>query len=655
MNNFPSAQKDSYRMTNLGRARPSAQKDSYGMTGLGRTYSKQYRAEKFFRRIVKWCAAFIGSFLILCGIATAQVDLSGGIPAEIVKPEIFFSFDRAYRGSVVRIAVVGNLGAGWHINAHEPSEDFLIPTEIALDSVAGITVEKIVYPQAVERRFEFSETPLAVYEEQAIVGLQIKIADNFSGEHLAVSGAFKYQACNEVSCLPPAEARFSGSIPLAGLDQPANLLYPELFEKIFFDAQLQAPAATEKNEIEKLVEQHGFAVTLLFIFLGGLALNLTPCVYPLIPITVSFFGGQTGGNSGRVLGLAIFYVFGMAIMYSLLGVAAASSGALFGAALQSPPVLIFIALVMVALALSMFGLYEIQPPLVLTRLIGGSRPGYVGAWFMGLTVGIVAAPCLGPFVLGLLTYVAATGKPATGFWMFFVLALGLGLPYLLLGTFSGLLRNLPRSGMWMVWIKKAFGVILLAMAVYFLQPLLPDLLKNYLLPLVLVIGAVYLGFVESSKFNSNAMLWLKRLVTAGFAVAAFGLIWPEQEAQAAQWLPYEEAALAEAQRAGKPVIIDFTAEWCLACKELEKLTFPHEQVLKLAPRFVLLRADLTKYGSPPVQRILQQFQIKGLPTVVFIDAAGKEVAPRVIGFVEGKDFAQRMAVTLGVDLSSHEQ
>jgi thiol:disulfide interchange protein DsbD len=251
--------------------------------------------------------------------------------------------------------------------------------------------------------------------------------------------------------------------------------------------------------------------------------------------------------------------------------------------------------------------------------------------------------------------VAATGKPMLGSWMFFVLALGLGVPYVILGMFSGLLRDLPRSGMWMVWIKKVFGVILLAMAIYFIQPLLPELLKNYLLPLVLIGGGLYLGFVESSAFNSKALLWLKRAVTVGFAGAALWLTWPEHEAQAAMWLQYDEAALAEARRAGKPVIIDFTASWCLACKELEKNTFPHQEVVTRAPRFMLLRADLTQYGSAPVQAVLQQFQIKGLPTIVFIDAAGNELASqRVIGFVEGKEFAKRMEATLAVGISSND-
>lgn len=404
-----------------------------------------------------------------------------------------------------------------------------------------------------------------------------------------------------------------------------------------------APNPEPSSEFEKFIAERGLATSFIFIFLWGLALNLTPCVYPLIPITTGYFAQQSANGAAKTFSLASVYVLGMALMYSVLGVLAASSGALFGAALQSPTVLIFIALVMLALALSMFGLYEIRVPMALSNFAGGSRSGYFGALFMGLTMGIVAAPCIGPVVLGLLTYVAKSADPVLGFWMFFVLALGLGVPYLILGTFSGLLNNLPRSGTWMVWVKKVFGVIMLALAIYFVQPILPALLKKYLLAGFLLLGGIYLGFIEASQVRAKNFPWIKRLVFAVFAGIGVWLAWPQEPAQVSFWKNYDEAVLQSAQREAKPVIIDFTAEWCIACKELEKFTFPHEEVMKRAERFVFVRADLTHISSAPVQEMIKRYNIKGMPTVIFLDAAGQEVAAqRVIGFVDGKNFAQRM-------------
>jgi thiol:disulfide interchange protein DsbD len=202
---------------------------------------------------------------------------------------------------------------------------------------------------------------------------------------------------------------------------------------------------------------------LIGVFLAGLALNLTPCVFPLIPITVGFFTQQTKDREGSAFPLALAYVMGIAFTYSVLGVLAALSGAIFGSALQSPWVVGLIVVVLLSLATSMFGLWELRVPGWAQRASGG-RSGIFGALIMGLVMGFVAAPCIGPFVVGLLTYVGQRGDPFLGFMLFFTLALGLGLPYLILGTFTGTVNKLPASGMWMIGVRRVFGVILIAMA-----------------------------------------------------------------------------------------------------------------------------------------------------------------------------------------------
>ncbi|MBW1806314.1 MAG: sulfite exporter TauE/SafE family protein, partial [Deltaproteobacteria bacterium] len=213
-------------------------------------------------------------------------------------------------------------------------------------------------------------------------------------------------------------------------------------------------------------------LTLLGIFLGGLALNLTPCIYPLIPITVSYFGGKSGKiKENRVLH-GLFYISGLALTNSILGVSAALSGGMLGSALQKPVVLIFVACIMIALGLSFFDIWEIRIPSVLTSMASRSFGGYFGTFFMGLTLGIVAAPCLGPFILGLLTYVGQQGDPFLGFLYFFVLSIGLGLPLAFLAVFSGAMDRLPLSGSWMVWIRRFMGWVLVGMAGYMISPLI---------------------------------------------------------------------------------------------------------------------------------------------------------------------------------------
>ena len=248
--------------------------------------------------------------------------------------------------------------------------------------------------------------------------------------------------------------------------------------------------------------------TLLGIFAGGLALNLTPCVYPMIPIAVSFFGGRTAqGRPGqaRLVMHGLFYLLGLALTNSTLGVIAALTGGLMGAMLQSPMVLVVVAGVLILSAASQFGLWELRLPGRLTRAAGKTYGGYFGSLFMGLTLGIVAAPCIGPFVLGMLTWVAGMGSVWPGFLVFFILSLGLGPPLFLLAFFSGQLQRLPRAGGWMLWVRKLMGWVLVGMAVYFIRPVAPDIMKVVLPVIVALAAGLHLGWLIKIKLPSKAL------------------------------------------------------------------------------------------------------------------------------------------------------
>jgi thioredoxin:protein disulfide reductase len=389
--------------------------------------------------------------------------------------------------------------------------------------------------------------------------------------------------------------------------------------------------------------------TLLGIFAGGMALNLTPCVYPLIPITVSYFGGQAtqaGTGQGKLIAHGLCYMMGLAVTNSALGVVASLSGGLMGSMLQNPIVLIVVAAVLVLFATSLLGLWEMRIPSGLTQAAAKSYTGYFGSLFMGLTLGVVAAPCIGPFVLGLLTWVASMGSPWLGFLIFFTLSLGLGLPLFLLAMFSGQLERLPRSGGWMVWVRKLMGWVLVGMAAHFLRPVLPGHWGILLLALVAMAAGLHLGWLDKNQAGFRAFPWLKSGVGVACMVLATFLVtsWAMQ-GPGVTWKPYSEETLKEALSLKKPVIIDFYATWCTPCRELEDVTFHDTSVVKQADsNFVMVKVDVTKGGNPVHDRLLQQYDVKGVPTIVFLDTMGKErEGLRLVDFLPPDQFLGRMA------------
>ncbi|MCJ7596002.1 MAG: thioredoxin domain-containing protein [Desulfobacterales bacterium] len=313
----------------------------------------------------------------------------------------------------------------------------------------------------------------------------------------------------------------------------------------------------------------GMIWTLLGIFVGGMALNLTPCVYPLIPITVSYFGGRSGKGKGRQIGHGVCYILGLSLTNSLLGVTAALTGGLMGAMLQNPAVLAGVAAILVFFAASLFGLWEFRLPTRLTQAASKSHAGYFGTLFMGLTLGVIAAPCIGPFILGLLIWMAGLGSPWLGFIIFFTLSLGLGLPLFFLAVFSGQITRLPRSGEWMLWVRKLMAWVLVGMAAYFIRPVLPKSWGIFLLAAVALSAGLHLGWFARIRAGFRAFEWIRTGAgLAGLVLATLLVTGWIMQGPGVSWRPYSEEILKDAQRNGKPVIIDFYADWCAPCRSL---------------------------------------------------------------------------------------
>jgi thiol:disulfide interchange protein DsbD len=527
---------------------------------------------------------------------------------------------------------------------------------------------KITYPLAPPKKLPISDEPMAVYEGLVKIKTEVTAAPNLTAKEIVIKGRVRYQACDEKSCLPPVWQSFSVTIPVSRAEKPAVISSPA-------PESGKAPAsvaAITAGQVEKPVptdfDNKGIPALFLLVFLGGLALNLTPCVYPMIPITITYFGGQSQGKKGSLIVHSCLYVVGMAVTYSILGVVAAMTGGFLGAALQFPAVLIGIALVMGLLALSMFDVYEFRMPAALNRLVGSSQKGFAGSLLMGLTVGIAAAPCIGPFVLGLLTYVGNMGNLLLGFSLFFVLAIGLGVPFLALGIFSGNIRRLPRSGAWMIWVRKIFGFILLAMALYFLESLFPNRMTYYLtFALLMLLAGIYLAWIDPVESTGRAFPLIRNFTgIIFFAVALYaGLIGiqagighsPASSGGSGsnggiQWAPYTEAMLDRAHRESKSVFIDFYADWCVPCKELDAKTFSTPEVIDRSGEFIMLKVDLTSSDDAQSNALIEKYRIRGVPTLIFLQPDGREILPlRETGFVSKEVFLDKMnrALQLGAE------
>jgi len=392
---------------------------------------------------------------------------------------------------------------------------------------------------------------------------------------------------------------------------------------------------------------HGWAMiwTLLGIFVGGMALNLTPCIYPLIPITVSYFGGRSQKSKGVVIGHGLCYVMGLSLTNSILGVMAALTGGLMGTLLQNPVVLGLVAGILVFFAASLFGFWELRLPHGLTQAASKSYAGYFGSLFMGLTLGIVAAPCIGPFVLGLLTWVAGIGSPWLGFVVFFTLSLGLGVPLFILAFFSGQLDRLPRSGEWMLWVRKLMGWVLIGMAAYFIRPILPKPMDVFLMAIIAVSGGLHLGWIDPSRAGFRFFEWIRTGAgLAGLIIATFLMGSWLIQGPSVEWKPYSDQLLTAAKRLKKPVIMDFYAGWCSPCRKLDEMTFHDPEVVKQATSdFIMIKVDLTRKGSSVHGHLLQHYGIKGVPTVVFLERYGTERRDlRLVDYLPPDQFLIRM-------------
>ena len=478
-----------------------------------------------------------------------------------------------------------------------------------------------------------------------------------------------WQGCNEAVgiCYPPINRDFSLTPGVGGV---AVAVSP--------DAATGTPTATagtadesDTSRIERVLKGGSFWGVVATFFGLGLLLALTPCVFPMIPILSGIIAGQ-GKELTKTTGflLALAYVLGMAITYSLAGVAAALSGTLLSNALQNPWALGIGAGVFVALAFSMFGFFELQLPSFIqskfsdasNKMKGGN---FVGVFVMGVLSAVIVGPCVAPPLAAALAFIAQTGNTTLGGVALFVLALGMGVPLLLVGVSAGAL--LPRAGGWMNAVKYFFGVMMLAIAIYLISPIIPAWVNMLLWAILLIGSAVYLHALDPLAPNVSGWMRLWKglgvvLLVGGLALI-LGMLAGSRDmlqpldvfkggssggaaiAAEQKGLPFEkvkdvaelDARLAAAKADGKPVMLDFYADWCVSCKEMERFTFSDPKVQARLKDAVLLKADVTA-NSDADKALLKRFSLFGPPGLIFWNAAGVQSNYKVIGFEKAEKF-----------------
>jgi thiol:disulfide interchange protein DsbD len=536
-------------------------------------------------------------------------------------------------------------------------------------SPADVKVERVNTPAGdIKEDPSFGRTEVYHHNFAASVTLSRALA---AEEKLVMAAT--WQGCNEAIgiCYPPIDRDFtlvSTGAAAAAVAVSGSPAQPS-----------ETAGESDTSKIERVLKGGSFWAVVATFFGFGLLLALTPCVFPMIPILSGIIAGQNKQltkGSGFLLSLA--YVLGMAITYALAGVAAALSGTLLSNALQNPWALGIGAGIFVALALSMFGFFELQLPSFIqskfsdasNKMKGGN---FVGVFIMGVLSAVIVGPCVAPPLAAALAFIAQTGNTTLGGVALFVLALGMGVPLLLVGLSAGAL--LPRAGGWMNAVKYFFGVMMLAISIYLISPVIPAWVGMLLWAVLLIASAIYLHALDPLPAHASGWTRLWKgfgvvLLIGGLAII-LGMLAGSRDllqpldvfkggsggaAMAAEQkgLAFEkvkdvaelEARLAAAKADGRPVMLDFYADWCVSCKEMERYTFSDPKVQARLQSVVLLNADVTT-NTDAEKALLKRFSLFGPPGLIFWDGAGAQSDYKVIGFEKPEKFIDSIDAALG--------
>jgi thiol:disulfide interchange protein DsbD len=596
----------------------------------------------------------IRHLICLLGLAIAGAASAQGLLGPVSNEDQFLPVDQAFVFTAMpdggdRVLLDWQVAPGYYLYRHRLSAKTATP---------GFTLGEIALPDGKKKTDEFFGD-VEVYYDLLTATLPVTRPEGASSFELEVS----YQGCADAGlCYPPVTRTVAITMPPPGTASPREA--PE-------------PMVSEQDRLSGLIADGSLLLVMASFFGFGLLLAFTPCVLPMIPILSGIIAGQgAAATPRRSFMLSVVYVLGMALTYTAAGAAFAAAGQQAQAFFQQPWIIITFAALFVVLALAMFGLFDLKIPAALeTRLAGVSgrqkSGSFVGTAIMGALSALVVTACVAPPMVAALAVIGQTGDVLRGSLALFAMGIGMGAPLLLVGVAGG--RFLPHAGPWMTTVKALFGVLFLAVAVWMLERVLPGSLTLALWALLLIVAGYYFGGFGRTAAGSEA----SRLLAKGFGLAA--IVWgvimmlgaaagghdPLQplrgaalpglggpaSAASAESLPFRKVAsiedldreLAAARAAGQPAMLDFYADWCVSCKEMEKYTFSVPEVQSDLAGFVLLKADVTANNEAD-QALFRRFGVYGPPTTAFFSADGRECRPfRLVGFVNADDFRAHLA------------
>jgi thioredoxin:protein disulfide reductase len=577
---------------------------------------------------------------------------------EILDPEIAFRVD-------ANVYSNNQLILNWEI---EPGYYLYKNQFKAYSNESGLSLGNIVFPTGKSK-----EDPafglVEVYYGQNKVLIPFELDDtNIKEFKLDVA----YQGCKEDSvCYPPIKKQITVSLPDSFESLPVNASVSNVQASFSSDARL----ISEQDAITQKLKDKNLLINIFSFFGFGFLLALTPCVFPMIPILSGIIVGEGERiTRARAISLSVSFVIAMALTYSVLGVIAGMFSINLQAASQNVWVLSFFSGVFVLLALSMFGFYELQlPSSWQSKLSAGQEHAehgtLKGAAIMGVLSAIIVGPCVAPPLAGALLYISQTGDALLGGLALFAMGLGFGVPLLVVGASSGEL--LPRAGMWMETIKHIFGVIMLGVAIWFLERVLPQPLILILWAMLFITTAIFIGALD--KIEPITTHWQRLWKSLGLVMLVYGMVLVVASAYGGgtvlrpfkeytnivteEKLPFKyvsnleelDQALHQAKSQGKTVMLDFYADWCVACHEMEAYTFTDPVVQKTLQQMTLLKVDVTKNNSDD-KAFLKRFSLFGPPAILFFNQDSEEIkSHRLVGFIKAKPFVEHITQALSLD------